>query len=504
MNEIQHSTISVLAPSIPNRNALILPGGGLRVAYQAGAVQALYDAGLRFSYLGASSSGTLNLAALLSGVWPSELCRRWRELPVRPLAAAFGLPWREDGADFDKIERALFAPLGIDIAHLRQAQGVEARFMIGDAQAKSVFPMPPEAMTRELLLGAASLPFLTPPLSQNGWLWTDAAWLRECDLQAAVRSGANRLWVVWSHGGALRLDTGLLDHYMQMIEMSMIARLKAELDAIAEINTRIAAGEAPFGYCEPIEVTLITPEQPLPRDPDFLSGRIDAAALIAYGYRDARRVFMRGAPSPLDDRATTLREPSEGLRFREVMRGRICFGETDPERGYASEAAMPVSLHGVIDIGDTAAFVADPAHEGELSGHLEAHRLGGWLPATSGRFGLFTPSGEAGLYHMLYGMNILIEGRSYYFDGRKQVRIAAPWQLWRATTTLYVQLREGNANGAVVAAGQLHLGAKELFDLLSTLQAVGCRSRLARWRSLWRFLRVFSSELIRIYVLRRG
>jgi predicted patatin/cPLA2 family phospholipase len=69
-----------IAATPPNRRALILPGGGMRVAYQAGAVKALHDYGLRYSFADAASGGTMNLAALLSGVSPADLCRRWRTL----------------------------------------------------------------------------------------------------------------------------------------------------------------------------------------------------------------------------------------------------------------------------------------------------------------------------------------------------------------------------------------------------------------------------------------
>src|SRR3954468_11728577 len=57
-----------------NRCALILPGGGMRVAYQAGAIKALHDAGIRFSVADGASGGIMNLASLLSGATPDELC----------------------------------------------------------------------------------------------------------------------------------------------------------------------------------------------------------------------------------------------------------------------------------------------------------------------------------------------------------------------------------------------------------------------------------------------
>ena len=107
----------VIAPEAPNRRALVLPGGGMRVAYQAGAVKALYDSGLRFSFADGASGGTMNLAALLSGITPDDLCRRWRGLnPVsfvspRPLRAYFGFPVIGAFGDFDGIQHKVFPQL---------------------------------------------------------------------------------------------------------------------------------------------------------------------------------------------------------------------------------------------------------------------------------------------------------------------------------------------------------------------------------------------------------
>ena len=54
------------------RRSLVLAGGGIRVAYQAGVLVALEEAGLRFHHADGTSGGTFNLAMLLSGVTPGE------------------------------------------------------------------------------------------------------------------------------------------------------------------------------------------------------------------------------------------------------------------------------------------------------------------------------------------------------------------------------------------------------------------------------------------------
>ena len=59
------------------RRALILAGGGMRVAYQAGVLKALQLAGLTFCHGDGTSGGIMNLAMLLSGLTPDDMCRRW-------------------------------------------------------------------------------------------------------------------------------------------------------------------------------------------------------------------------------------------------------------------------------------------------------------------------------------------------------------------------------------------------------------------------------------------
>ena len=71
-----------LVPDEPRR-ALVLAGGGIRVAWQAGVVQALDEAGLTFVHGDGTSGGIFTLGMLMSGVRPNELGRRWRTLRVR-------------------------------------------------------------------------------------------------------------------------------------------------------------------------------------------------------------------------------------------------------------------------------------------------------------------------------------------------------------------------------------------------------------------------------------
>jgi len=502
-----------IAPDVPNRRALILPGGGIRVAYQAGIVKALYDQGLRFSHFDGSSGGTMNLAALLGGASPDLLCARWRTLDftgfvsLRPLAAYARFPDTGPLTDFDSIEARVFPHLGIDAAKVRRAENVQAGFNVCDFDDKVARAIPHREISHELLLGAISLPLATPAVRWRGKSWTDAVWIRSSNLVGAAAAGANELWIAWCIGNTPRYKDGLLDQYVHMLEMAGVGALNGQLAEIARLNERIAAGERPFGHKSPIVVHLIRPDIPLPLDPDLLTGKIDAASLIAYGYRDAMRYLAHRLPGgiPLDPGATKMREPQPGVQFREAMKGRITFGATDPEQGYRSQAAMPVTIHATIDILDIRAFVLDPRHIGGLSGHLELHRKGGWLPATSGLIGLFTPSdGDPWLSYMIYAMGVVIEGRHYWFNGRKHVRVGPIWKLWKATTTLYVTLHEGeDETGPIAAAGILSLGPLALLDLAGTLRATGCDRPMQKLRAVLAFFGFFARQLIRNFVTRR-
>jgi len=75
------------------RRSLILAGGGMRVAYQAGVLRALDEEGLRFFHGDGTSGGTINLAMLLSGLSAQEMCDRWRVLNVKDFDMGEVSPW---------------------------------------------------------------------------------------------------------------------------------------------------------------------------------------------------------------------------------------------------------------------------------------------------------------------------------------------------------------------------------------------------------------------------
>lgn len=488
--------------------ALVLAGGGMRVAYQAGAVKALVDDGLRFSHADATSGGALNLAALLSGVTPDDLCRRWRQLPVRWLAHLQPLRRRLKPlrlavqGDASSLAEHIYPALGVDLARLRQATGIDGTFNVCRFAGKSVVAIPQRSIDLSRLLAAISLPMFQPAVEADGSAWTDAVWIRGCNLLSCIERGARELWLVWCHANTPRWRPDAFDQYNHMIEMSATGALDAQLAEIEKINARIAAGESVWGHREPIVVYIVKPEVPLPLEPEVSSGRIDAATLIDMGYRDARRALRHRYLSPSGPGATQTAEPAVGVSFRERMAGGFTLGATQAVEGRHSDERLAINV--CVHIEDIDRFVQDPLHQADLTGHIDFAPWGQAIPADRGRFQLFGPSGDGALTYMVYELGFQHAGRSYYLSGKKHVRISNPLNLWPQTTTLYTTLHEGiDSAGPVVGAGVLSLGVPDLLKLLGTLHARRATDLASRVGAIGRFFRFFASELVRTYVLRR-
>jgi hypothetical protein len=501
-----------IAPDQPNRRAIILPGGGMRVAYQAGAIQALHEAGLRFSHADGTSGGLMNLAALLSGVEPADLAQRWRTLRptsfISPLSIRSYLAFPNLPAlvDFEGLVTRVFPHLGIDVAKIRKAEGVSAYFNVCDFAEKVVKAIPGNEIEEPLLLAGLSLPLFVPAVRHGDTTWTDAVWIQDSNILKAVRNGANELWVIWCIGNTPRFKTGFLNQYVHMIEMSAIGWLNGELAEIARINDAIARGEAPYGHEAPIIVHVVKPERPIPLDPDYVSGKVSGEALVDQGYMDASHYFAgkAGGGVSLDASATRMIEPAGGVSFRETMSGRISFGTDDPESGHRDDSAIPTVLSATINIRDVVAFAGSEDHRADMAAHLYSPRLGFTLPATSSNFQLFCPTDDPKLTEMVYEIGFRRDGRHYWFSGRKAVRKGPFWRLWRDTTTLFVRVYEGHdRSGKVVAAGILKLGAFDFGALLTTLHARDVQGLLARLRAIAVFAAFFSRELWRTYGLGR-
>lgn len=495
-----------------SKRALILPGGGMRVAWQAGAIKALHEAGLRFSVADGASGGTMNLAALLSGISPDDLCRRWRALDINSFLSLRGPAWYlrfpRIGAfgDFDGIKRAIFPGLGVDEGKIRTQRDVASSFNICEFDSKTVTAFAHSEITIDHLLAAISLPMVTPAVSIAGKTYTDAVWIKDCNLIEAIKKGANELWLLWCIGNTPRFSDNLIEQYVHMIEMSALGALHDQLAQVKAINEDILRGGRPFGHETPIVLHLIKPEFPIPLDFDLVAGRTTPAELIDFGYRDAMTYLetRQDGGTVLSPESTRMTTSPKGVSFREVMTGRLTFGETDPQTGYDHPGAIAVALNASIVIRDLDRFMADPEHGGEMTCHLYAPRLGDMPMGWHGVFRLFSPGADPVTREMVYATTYRQDGRPLWFGGRKLVRRGfRPWRMWSETTTLYVTIRPDDRSDEVLAAGILRLGVFDLFALMTTFRAIGCDNAWQRAACALRFFRFFASQLLHTYFARR-
>ena len=494
----------------PTRRALVLAGGGMRVAYQAGVLRALAEAGIRFFHADGTSGGTINLAMLLSGLTPDEMCERWRTLDVTsfgtlmPIKAYLDAPHLMGLGTADGIRNAAFPHLGIDVERIRAAREMSGTFNLCNFTRKTAEVIPHTEIDLDLLVACISLPIFMPPVRARGADWTDAVWIKDANLLESVRRGADELWLIWCIGNTPTYHPGAFRQYVHMIEMSANGALFEEFAQISAINERIAAGERPFGHTRPIVVHVIKPRYALPLDPDFYFGRIDARTLMEIGYSDCWRYLATADAGgvPLTPEATQMSDEPLGITFREQMSGPFALGATDPGAGEtaAKKGGTTLTMHATVTVRDVDRFVSDPQHEGELMGEIDFAPFGTGIPAQRGVFKLFSPSDEPRMRYMVYELGFRHGNDEYYLAGKKEVRDDPGFDMLSDTTTLYTRLHKGrDATGEVVGAGVLRLDMGDFAKLLTTIRPVGATSVLEGAKAVERFGRFFAGQLIESY-----
>ena len=488
------------------KRSLILAGGGMRVAYQAGVLKALDEAGLCFHHADGTSGGTINLAMLFSGLSPDEMCARWRTLDLNDFVSLMPLREYFKGissmamGDADGIVKKVFPHLGIDVAKINAAQGMQGTFNVCNYSRKTNEAIPHDTVDLGLLVAGISLPIFMPPVEKNGTTYIDSVWIKDANCMEAVKRGADELWVVWCIGNTDDYRGGAFEQYVHMIEMSANGALFEEFDRINEINERIARGQTPYGHTQPIRLHVIKPRYPLPLDPDFYLGKIDAATLIAMGYADTKRYLKTRTETglPFQPEVTHMESSKPGISFRETMAGPFALGETDPKAGKKKgrKEGTELAMHASINIRDIAAFADDPNHLGEIDGNIDFTPFGEALPATHGVFNLFSPTDDPDMKYMVYELGFEHEGQVYYLAGKKEVHDDPGFDLWSDTTTLFTTLHKGNDKaGEVVGAGVLSLGVKDLMKLVSTMRATNADSAADKAKAYARFGAFFLGDL---------
>ena len=309
------------------KRSLILAGGGMRVAYQAGVLRALEEAGFSYHHVDGTSGGTINTAMLFSGLSPVEMCQRWSTLNISdfvsmlPLVHYFKPHKLKAMGDADGIIEKVFPHLGLDLTKINRTQTSHATFNVCNHSTKQNLAIRNEDVTLSHLIAGISLPLFMPAVEIEGDLYTDSVWIKDANLMEAVKRGAEELWLVWCIGNSHDFKSNPFLQYVHMIELSANGGLLEEFNRILEINKRIQNGDSPYGQKRPIVLHVIKPPFPIPLDPDLYFGRINGQELVSMGYQHAQSYLSNRQVQGLEFnwRATSMSEPGTTIVFRQIL-----------------------------------------------------------------------------------------------------------------------------------------------------------------------------------------
>jgi NTE family protein len=453
--------------------SLILAGGGMRVAWQAGVLLALEEVGLTFAHVDGASGGIMNTAATLSGVTPASLCERWSTLEVPRFASPLPVrrylrtPNLPAFGDAEGVLRHVFPHLGIDIAKIRACDTPVATFNVCNFDDKVSVAIPNHEVTLDHLVAGMSLPIVMPAVRHDGVTWTDAVWIRDANLLEAVRRGAEEIWVLWCIANTPRYGEGPLEQYVHMIEMSAVGSLNEELLSIAEHN-RTADW--------PIRVHVIKPQHPLPLDPEFFLGRIDARTLVAMGYRDAWRYLDDHLPEgvALDVAATKMVEPGLGVRYRDRMTGSLMADDAG-----VRAIAGAVTLRVGVEMHDVERLARGDCDSAPVVGSIRFDDRAVTRYFRSGSVDVCRGGGRS----LRYTATFDLDGTAFDVEAVRRFppdRPALP-RVWAGLSEVEVGVGRLDAGGGPRAIGTLRASGKDVLRILTSVEpsaAHGLRDRL--------------------------
>jgi cholesterol oxidase len=199
--------------------------------------------------------------------------------------------------------------------------------------------------------------------------------------------------------------------------------------------------------------------------------------------------------------------PPLGFKFTETMGGYISPGAHDFRAaeylGRKQGNRLRFTLTVTVD--DLRAFIADPAHRAQLTGTVEADRFGGVRPVEPGTFHLFMQD-ENGRKQMRYAFRFRdVEGRTYRFEGFKDVHNDYVLDFWKDTTTLFVTVwRDAPGGypgqGQVAATGVLHIRPVDLVPQVLSMRAVNASGPGAHAAAVTQFGLFFLERMLDEYL----
>lgn len=272
------------------KRSLMLAGGGLKIAFQAGVLQVWLDeAGLEFAHGDAVSAACFNLAMWAQGMSGRRIADNWREL--QPIAGvdvnATHLSRLFHGHSLftlDAYREKIFPSWGLDWEKIR-AGGREATFNVYNFSRHQIRPVTTPEITEDFLVASASLSLWFPPVEIGGDTYIDAVFNTASNLEEAIRRGADELWVIWTTSRRGQWHEGFVGNFFGLFEAATNGAYGQVMARIRRNNAALAAGgQGEFG--RPITVRELAAEVPLHYLLNF--SRKQVAAAVEQGVNAAR------------------------------------------------------------------------------------------------------------------------------------------------------------------------------------------------------------------------
>lgn len=494
-----------------HKRSLILAGGGLKVAFQAGVLQVWLDeAGLTFDHVDAASGGVFNLAMLCQGMSGREIADNWRKTnPAQGVSLNIPRPGQLEFArsmfTLDAYRDRVFAAWGLDWARI-SASTLDATFNVYNFSRHELEVLKPSAMNEDLLCACVSLPMWFPPVTANGDTYIDSVFVTDANIEEALRRQSDEIWVIWTVSRRGRWDNGFVNNYFQIIEASAngnFNRLQGRIDANNALQAAGKKGE--FG--RHVELKLLAAEVPMHYLISLSADRLIEA--VNLGVQEARAwCKAQNIPvTPGPDAPAGPPAAKVALAFTEQMKGFLTKGEVDYEKGYqdGKRARTDAMVRLTIEMDDVDRFVTDPQHEARAVGTFTAAAFGGTRPIEQGSFNLFVdqedPARKAMHYRLWFTSG---QGEKLTLLGFKDVKDDPGSDECEDTTTLYTRILKGHLSvdddtaTATVAAGIIKIQMLDFLQQLTTFRVEG-GSLADRTNALARFGRLFMGKLWDVY-----
>lgn len=249
------------------KRSLMLAGGGLKIAFQAGVLQVWLDeAGFEFDHGDGVSAACFNLAMWAQGMSGREIADNWRNLnPLRGVAINWSqlylLFFAESIFTLDAYRHHIFPNWGLNWGRI-QASPREATFNVYNFSKHLLRPVTAPEMTEDLLVAAASLSLWFPPVRTEGDVYIDAIFNSATNLEEAIRRGADELWIIWTTSQRGQWMSGYVGAFFGIFEATTTGGYKNMLARIERNNKAVARG-AGSEFGRHIKVCELKAEVPL-------------------------------------------------------------------------------------------------------------------------------------------------------------------------------------------------------------------------------------------------